>query len=1030
MKNPSKFSFSVIIGMALFSMTTSAQFKPGAVNFPSPNAATLGLYGDIPVNHFTGIPNIQVPLYTLSERDVQIPVALSYHTAAVKLNAHPGWTGLGWNLSTGGAITRVVKGGPDEIKSSTRAGYGYYFNHDKVNVGTWSSDTKLKEYGHDFLFGEPYNYEVMPDEFHFNFLGYSGTFYLDHTGQWVVQSDRDVKIIFEPTNGGFVSTSELREPLKWDVPSGVRQHNDTYFNKFSIVSDDGTIYEFGGIHATEYSVPYRNPETTWLIPTTWNLVKITSPKGAVITFEYEPGHLVCALSNGYSYLKYNKEGGGGWFSLNPSCSGTVVNFGRRPANGYLLFPVYLKRIVADNVSMEFTRSVTTEMRYDDYDLNYDSFYDPVYFYGFYFDNPNELQWEQLDTLKIMDSGGEIVKKYKFDYTNSSSTRLKLLAVTETDITNTQNATYRFSYNSNEMSLYCSDQLDHWGFYNGYDVSQFNPQTVEEWLNLYHSTREPDITGNFYKYEILEKITYPTGGHTTFEYEPHTYRKVVKKERTGLTSHNENKIAGGLRIKKVSSYTADGATPVEKEYFYVKGYSGQNPNTLVSSGILSGESQYYWPGYSAKDLDNNTFTYDVFSSSSLLPTVFNALGSHTGYSEVIERVTGNGYTKHTFTNYEPDIHGISHMDEAAVNWIDAERSIYSPSTSKSIERGKLTSITVFTESHEKVEEVIYHYQKSSGRYVRGLFIEHVNVCSGVNAAAQNWFGTAYKYYVYNFNKVKEVSKRYDQFNSALAFSKTTDYSYSNEKHISEILTEDTNNGKVIVKRKYPFDFSPTASGFIQGMLDKYMMGEVVEEQVWRETSAGAYSLASGELMEYSNAGSFIVPVKTYKVEARDPLSEAEFGENYNSTAPYGTFNSNNSNYHENVSITYYADANTKQVTQRNGISTVYVWGYNNHLPVAKIENATYNSVEQVLGTGFDLGGSGLSTSQENLLRSSGSLAKSLITTYRYMPPYGIISQTDPDGIINTFDYDPYGRLELLKDHHGNIIKKYSYQYKVN
>lgn len=149
----------LLISILSFSGILKAQLQPTLLNFASPNAAGRGMYGEIPVNQFTGIPNIQIPLYAMTDRDIEIPISLNYHIASVKLNAHSGWTGLGWTLTAGGAITRVVNGSPDEINSGTRPGAGYYFNHEKVNVSDWSTVVRLKEYGHD-VFDVPYNYEV------------------------------------------------------------------------------------------------------------------------------------------------------------------------------------------------------------------------------------------------------------------------------------------------------------------------------------------------------------------------------------------------------------------------------------------------------------------------------------------------------------------------------------------------------------------------------------------------------------------------------------------------------------------------------------------------------------------------------------------------------------------------------------------------------------------------------------------------------------------------------------------------------
>ena len=43
----------------------------------SPTAASLGKYGDIPVNLYTGTPNISIPLYSGNSRKLSLPGKLS-----------------------------------------------------------------------------------------------------------------------------------------------------------------------------------------------------------------------------------------------------------------------------------------------------------------------------------------------------------------------------------------------------------------------------------------------------------------------------------------------------------------------------------------------------------------------------------------------------------------------------------------------------------------------------------------------------------------------------------------------------------------------------------------------------------------------------------------------------------------------------------------------------------------------------------------------------------------------------------------
>ncbi|OJJ15560.1 hypothetical protein BKI52_37380 [marine bacterium AO1-C] len=86
------------------------QKKPHPNVPPSPNAASLEKFADIPVSLYTGIPNISVPVATLQSRSLSVPVSLSYHYTGLKPNETPSWVGLGWSLNAGGVITRTVRG--------------------------------------------------------------------------------------------------------------------------------------------------------------------------------------------------------------------------------------------------------------------------------------------------------------------------------------------------------------------------------------------------------------------------------------------------------------------------------------------------------------------------------------------------------------------------------------------------------------------------------------------------------------------------------------------------------------------------------------------------------------------------------------------------------------------------------------------------------------------------------------------------------------------------------------------------------
>lgn len=102
----------------------------------SPTVANLGLYGEIPVSHYTGTPQISIPLYEIRGKQISVPVNLSYHPSGIRPEIHPGPLGLGWSLQAGGVISRTVRGNsPDE--SEYKGGMGVSGYLDYAIPGGW-----------------------------------------------------------------------------------------------------------------------------------------------------------------------------------------------------------------------------------------------------------------------------------------------------------------------------------------------------------------------------------------------------------------------------------------------------------------------------------------------------------------------------------------------------------------------------------------------------------------------------------------------------------------------------------------------------------------------------------------------------------------------------------------------------------------------------------------------------------------------------------------------------------------------------
>ena len=116
---------------------------------------------------------------------------------------------------------------------------------------------------------------------------------------------------------------------------------------------------------------------------------------------------------------------------------------------------------------------------------------------------------------------------------------------------------------------------------------------------------------------------------------------------------------------------------------------------------------------------------------------------------------------------------------------------------------------------------------------------------------------------------------------------------------------------------------------------------------------------------------------------------------------------------------------------DGIETVYLWSYKGQYPVAKIEGLTYAQVKAVIGESTLsklLDKANPSDNDLNSIRTQIKAKGGLITTYTYKPLVGITSETKPNGLKTTYEYDGFGRLTQVLDHNNKVVSTNSYNYK--
>jgi hypothetical protein len=113
------------------------------------------------------------------------------------------------------------------------------------------------------------------------------------------------------------------------------------------------------------------------------------------------------------------------------------------------------------------------------------------------------------------------------------------------------------------------------------------------------------------------------------------------------------------------------------------------------------------------------------------------------------------------------------------------------------------------------------------------------------------------------------------------------------------------------------------------------------------------------------------------------------------------------------------------TDRNGIKTSYIWGYNGLYLIAKIDNCSLNQIKNI--NGFENIETThiqdcLTSIQETALRA---IKESEVTTFEYIAFMGLKKMTDPTGKVIFYERDGHGKLEKIKNNDGKLLNKYSY-----
>jgi YD repeat-containing protein len=187
---------------------------------------------------------------------------------------------------------------------------------------------------------------------------------------------------------------------------------------------------------------------------------------------------------------------------------------------------------------------------------------------------------------------------------------------------------------------------------------------------------------------------------------------------------------------------------------------------------------------------------------------------------------------------------------------------------------------------------------------------------------------------------------------------------------------------------------------------------------------------GQIITYKLGSSFVNPDKYYEWFGT-PAS------GYTPLALDASTFSMDPKYSERIKYQFNENAKLIQADKKDNYPVSYIWGYNDTYPVVKLEGLTYNNISSSIKTNINSRNFSSSSKYADVKIDADYLkgqlttlmtdSRYMITLYTYSPLIGITSQTDPNGITTYYEYDKLGRLYIVRDENGSILKTYEYHY---
>lgn len=485
---------------------------------PPPEAASFEKYIQTPTGTYTGVPKIEIPLLIIQNRDLVLPISLSYHAGGFRVTDEASWVGLGWTLNAGGSITRTIKDKNDFYgwlrpanapvmdpalgamgtngEGSDQACNNLYFGDSYAGKYGQQDLTCIAGYFADGVLVKRDFTDILtdwePDNFSYNFCGNNGQFVFNQKGN--ISLVQKSKLLFNYSNN-------TQGNLTWKVinSEGFKYFFETAANSYT----ESASFSNGG-------------------ETEWYLTKIISPRGEQATFNYETSGDIISQPSLSKYQTIERTG-----TLVPGEPTEITSISYSHS-----FAKYLTRIDFSTGYIIFQRSSSNRL-----DLNGS---------------------QALQAIKLYSKAGKLIKQFEFN-TSYFESPVELTENNFSSIAQNQNNSFKdkrlrldniieksenlakpatkFIYNSISLPSKTSYDIDFWGF-NNYDGAKHNSDLLPRYEGLFGvsgitsvfpgANRIPNV--NAMQAAMLQKIIYPTGGSTAYIFEPNEYNNLIAADQ--------------------------------------------------------------------------------------------------------------------------------------------------------------------------------------------------------------------------------------------------------------------------------------------------------------------------------------------------------------------------------------------------------------------------------------------------------------------------------------------------------------------